>query len=264
MLPDVLKQKNFDTNADLIKAEEYIVPGDLTNPVNLNASIDNGRMDLLDRITADQTCTPNLDSGPDSEQNDRAFKPSKIPVLKTKHVENSNNDANSVKALPEEYDANRTLNAVYSGIPTSPITGKKYRSPLSAPAKALDRSRKLQNGNVTNNNSCDNVNLAETPDVDRANLVAPVQMSRSIIDESSVASLAVTVVKSEINSGRDTPNLNTGNKSQGDMSNVESNEHASPALSETSSSERKPKFKWMFGPHKNANVVCTLLSVLKN
>lgn len=265
MLPDVLKQKNFDTNVDLAKAEEYIVPNDLTNPANLNASMDNERMDLLDRIIVDETCTPNLDSGADSEQNDRAFKPSKIPVLKTKHVENSTNDANSIKALPEEYDANRTLNAVYSGIPTSPITGKKYRSPLSAPTKALDRSKKLQNGNITNNNLCDNANSAEAPDVGRANLVAPVQMSRSIVDESSIASLAVAVAKNEINSDQDTPNLNTGSKSQGDMSNVGSpKEHASPALSETSGSERKPKFKWMFGPHRNASVVCILLLVLKN
>ncbi|XP_050460940.1 protein lap1 isoform X2 [Cataglyphis hispanica] len=258
MLPDVLKQKNFDTNVDLAKAEEYIVPNDLTNPANLNASMDNGRMDLLDRITADETCTPNLDSGADSEQNDRAFKPSKIPVLKTKHVENLINDANSIKALPEEYDANRTLNAVHSGIPTSPITGKKYRSPLSAPTKALDRSKKLQNGNVTNNNSCDNAitNSAEAPDVGRANLVAPVQMSRSIVDESSIASLAVAAAKNEINLDRDMPNLNTGNKSQGDINNVGSlKEYASPALSEMSGSERKPKFKWMFGPHRNASVL---------
>ncbi|XP_072763729.1 uncharacterized protein Lap1 [Anoplolepis gracilipes] len=254
MFPDVPKQKNFDTNADLVKAEEYTIPGE--NPMNLtnsNALMDNGQMDFLDRNSADQTCTPNLDSGADSEQNDRAFKPSKIPVLKTKHAENSNNDANSVKALPEEYDANRTLNTVYSGIPTSPITGKKYRSPLSAPTKALDRSRKLQNGNVTNNNSCDNVNSVETLNVGRSNVVVPVQTSRSVADESSVAA---AVAKSETNSGRDTPNLNTGSKSQGDTNNIESlQEYANSALNESSGSERKPKFKWMFGPHRNANVL---------
>lgn len=262
MFPDVSKQKNFDTNADLVKAEEYTVPGDLTNIANSNASMDNGRMDPLDRVTADQTCTSNLDVSADSEQNDRTFKPSKIPVLKTKHVENSNNDANSIKALPEEYDVNRTLNVAYSGIPTSPITGKKYRSPLSAPAKALDRSRKLQNGNITNNNSCDNINLAEAPNVGRANVVTPVQMSRSVADDSSIASLAAAVAKNETSSGRDTPNLNTGSKSQDDTSNVESfKEHASPTLSETSTSEKKPKFKWMFGPHRNANVVCALLKI---
>ncbi|KMQ91505.1 protein lap2 [Lasius niger] len=259
VFPDVSKQKNFDTNADLVKAEEYIAPGDPANLADSNASMDNGRTDLLDRIPADQTCTPNLDSGADSEQNDRALKPSKIPVLKTKHVENSSsNETNSIKVLPEEYDAtNRTLNAVYSGIPTSPITGKKYRSPLSAPTKALDRSRKLQNGNVTNNNSCDDADSpTEAPNVVRANVVAPVQTSRSVADEFSVASSAAAIAKSEINSGRDTPNLNTGSKSQGDTSNVESlKEHPSPASSDTSSSERKPKFKWMFGPHRNANVL---------
>lgn len=251
MFPDVSKQKNLDTNPDLVKAEEYIVLGDSTNIANSNALVDNGRMDPLDRVT-DQTYTPNLDASADSEQNDRAFKPSKIPVLKTKHVENSSNDASSVK-IPEEYDTNRTLNVAYSGIPTSPITGKKYRSPLSAP-KALDRSRKLQNGNITNNNSCDNVNLAEAPIVSQTNIVSPVQTSRSIADES--IALAAVVAKNESNSGRDTPNLNTGNKSQGDMSNIESlKDHASLELSEMSASEKKPKFKWMFGPHRNANVV---------
>ncbi|XP_011261062.1 protein lap1 isoform X1 [Camponotus floridanus] len=252
VFPDVSKQKNLDTNPDLVKVEEYIVPGDSTNIANSNASVNNGRMDPLDRVTADETCTPNLDASGDSEQNDRAFKPSKIPILKTKHVENSSNDAISIK-VPEEYDASRTLNVAYSGIPTSPVTGKKYRSPLSAPAKALDRSRKLQNGNVTNNNLCDNVNLVEAPNVGQANVVTPIQTSRSVADESSIA---LAVAKNETSSGRNTPNLNTGSKSQGDTSNVESfKEHASPALSEMSASEKKPKFKWMFGPHRNANVL---------
>lgn len=260
MFSDVSKQKSFDTNTDLVKPEEYTVPGDSMNIANSNASMDNERMDSLDRVTADQTCISNLDVGTDSEQNDRAFKPSKIPVLKTKHVENSSNDANSIKALPEEYDANRTLNVTYSGIPTSPITGKKYRSPLSAPAKALDRSRKLQNGNVTSNNSCDN--LAEAPNVGRANVVIPVQTSRSVADESSIASLATAIAKNETSPDRDTPSFNTDSKSQGDTSNVESlKEHASLALSDMSVSEKKPKFKWMFGPHRNANVVCVLLKI---
>lgn len=247
MFPDVSKQKNFDTNS--MKAEENVAPADSANFADSNASMDNGRIDPLDR-----TCTPNQDSGADSEQNDRALKPSKIPVLKTKHAENSSNEANSVKALPEEYDAtNQTLNAVYASIPTSPITGKKYRSPLSTPAKGLDWSRKLQNGNVTNNNSCDNVNSS----AEASNVVTPVQTSRSVADESSVTSPAA---KSETNSGRETPSINTDSKSQGDSSNVESfKEHASPTSSETSSSERKPKFKWMFGPHRNANVVCISL-----
>ncbi|XP_029168874.1 protein lap1 isoform X1 [Nylanderia fulva] len=236
VFPDVSKQKNLDANS--VKAEECVAPADPASLVD-SSSTNNGRTDPLDR-----TCTPNLDSGGDSEQNDRALKPSKIPVLKSKHAENSSNEANSIKALPEEHDGtNRTLNTVYSSIPTSPITGKKYRSPLSV----LDRSRKLQNGNVANHNSCDNVNSSAEL---TSNVVSPVQTSRSVADESGVASPA----KSD-SSGRETPS-NTGSKSQGDASNVEIfKEHESSASSETSGSERKPKFNWMFGLHKNANVL---------
>lgn len=225
--------------------------------VNLNVSTDNGRMDPREQTTADQACTPIPDSCADPEQNDRALKPSKIPILKTKHMENSSaNDTSSIKSTSaEEYDAGRTSN-VYSSIPTSPITGKKYRSPLSTPVKPLDRSRKLTNGNVTSSNARDNANLTDESNVGRANVVAPVQTDKIIADESNITShtTAVANCKSEMNSGRDTPNLNTNGKSVSDADSLK--EQMSPASNDVLNSERKPKFKWMFGPHKNANVVC--------
>ncbi|XP_071571394.1 uncharacterized protein Lap1 isoform X1 [Temnothorax nylanderi] len=261
-LPDVTKQKNFDTNAESAKAEECasVSSGDRANLTNsYDKPMDNGRTSSLDQTSADQSCTPTLNSGADPEQNDRALKPSKIPVLKAKHVESSGNDASSSRSPSrEEYDPSRTLSA-YSGIPTSPVTGKKYRSPLSAPVKPLDRSRKLTNGNASSNSSCDNTSAPTnetTTNVARANAVTPVQKSRSIIDASNVASPTTAVTKNESSSSQDISNHSTNGKSQDDTNfDAESfKEHTSPTSNETPNSERKPKFKWMFGPHKNVNV----------
>lgn len=257
-LPDLMKQKNFDTNAESAKAEECASTssGERANLANsYDKPTDNGTSSL-DQTSVDQSCTPTSNSGVDPEQNDRALKPSKIPVLKVKHAENSGNDASSSRSPSrEEYDAGRMLSA-YSSIPTSPVTGKKYRSPLSAPVKPLDRSRKLTNGNSSSNSPCDNAPTNET-NVARTNIVAPFQTSRNIVDVSNVASPATAVVKNESSSNQDISNHSTNDKSQGDTNiNTESfKEHAGPASNETPSSERKPKFKWMFGPHKNANVV---------
>lgn len=266
-LPDVTRQKNaYDASAaESAKAEESasVSSGDRANLSSSNdkspITDDGPTIGSLERTGgADQdSSTPIPDPGADPEPNDRALRPSKIPVLRTKHAEGSGgNDASSSRSPSrEEHDAGRTLN-VYSGIPTSPITGKKYRSPLSASAKPLDRPRKLTNGNAAHDSPChDNANVpADAP----TNVASPVQTSRSVVDASCVASpAAVAVAKSESSLGRDTPNHSTNGKSQGDTSfNAEDfKEHASPASNETLGWERKPKFKWMFGPHKNANVL---------
>jgi len=263
-LPDVTKQKNLDTNAESAKVEECasVSSSDRANLVNSNDKpMDNEQISSLDQISVDQNCTPISDPDADSELSDRALRPSKIPVLKTKHTENSGNDASSSRSVSrEDYDANRTLN-VYSGIPTSPITGKKYRSPLSAVVKPLDRSKKLTNGNASSNSPCDNVNVTTDAltNIDRMN--APVQTNKNVVDVSSVSSSATVVIKSESNSGRDMSNHSMNDKSQDDTNfNTENfKEHTNLALNETPNSERKPKFKWMFGPHKNANVVGSLV-----
>ncbi|XP_020287331.1 protein lap1 [Pseudomyrmex gracilis] len=245
--PDAPKQNNnAETNS---KVEDYTsVPGN-RNSVN---SMNNGRMDSLEQRTtiADRNCASNPDSGlAGPEQNDRAnFKPSKIPVLRTKHTDNLN-ETNAMKSSSSTDDVVRA-NA-YSSIPTSPITGKKYRSPLSTSVK-LDRSRKLTNGNVSNNNSCEiNSTSLLNANVDRTNVVTSVEMS--VAEESSVAHPAVA--KSETNcGGRDTPNLNANSNSRSD--NVDNcKEHASVNETRNETPEKKPKFKWMFGPHKNANVL---------
>ncbi|XP_012230282.2 protein lap1 [Linepithema humile] len=249
--------KNIDENAESVRTEECETPvreDDRTDLANSSASTDDASMDPREQTTADQACTPIPDSCADPEQNDRALKPSKIPVLKTKHMENSSmNDTSSIKSTSaEEYDAGRTSNA-YS-IPTSPITGKKYRSPLSTPVKPLDRSRKLTNGNVTSSNACDNANSTDASNVGRANVAAPVETNK-IADELNVTShtTAVANCKSEMNSGRDTPNMNTNGKSVSDVDSFK--EQMSPAFNDMLNSERKPKLRWMFGPHKNANVL---------
>ncbi|XP_039312691.1 protein lap1 isoform X2 [Solenopsis invicta] len=257
--PDVIKQKNLDMNAELAKSEECasVSSDDRANTLaNLNDKpTDNGRTSSLDQISTDLSCTSIPDPGAELEPSDRALKPSKIPVLKTKHTENSGNDASSSRSPSrEDYDVSRTLN-VYSGIPTSPVTGKKYRSPLSASVKPLDRSRKLTNGNTSlSNSSCDNVSIsidAPTNIGGRANTVTSVQTNRNVDASLSVTSPATA--KNESSSDQDTPIHSTNGKSHGDASfNAESFKEHSPASNE--SSERKPKFKWMFGPHKNANL----------
>lgn len=263
-LPDVTKQKNLDANAESAKAEECasVSSGDRTNLVNSNDKLtDNEQMSSLDQISMDQNCTPISDPDADSELSDRALRPSKIPVLKTKHTENSGNDTSSSRSVSrEDYDASRTLN-VYSGIPTSPVTGKKYRSPLSVPVKPLDRSKKLTNGNASSNSPCENTNVPTDASMNIDRMNTPVQTNRNVVDASSVSSPATVVAKNENNSDRDMSNHSTNGKSQSDTNfNIENfKEHTSPASNETPSSERKPKFKWMFGPHKNANVVGSLV-----
>lgn len=258
--PDVSSKTNFDANAEAAKVEQY-TPAPDDDRINLadssvasNVSTDNAGTDSVDhsRIT-DQTYTPVPEIADSSSEqaceNDRTFKPSKIPVLKAKHMENAS-DTSVKRASPavEEHDVSRASLNAYSGIPTSPITGKKYRSPLSTTAKSLDRSRKMTNGSIAHNNSCDNVDSADVPSiVNRPNVI----VTKNIAEESGVALPAI--IKGESNSGRDTPNFN--NKPSGDASNAESKDSASPASNETLNSERKPRFKWMFGPHKNANVV---------
>lgn len=219
--------------------------------------MDNGATNSFDQTT-NQTYTPIVESA-DPEQtceNDRTFKPSKIPVLKAKHTENANSTSNSDTSIKctsptaEEYDAGKTLN-VYSVIPTSPITGKKYRSPLSALTKPPDRSRKITNGNISNNGSCDNGG-SEIPNISRPNTAAPV--TKNIVEESNVGS-PTAAAKSETDSGRDTPNSTANSKPSSDASNTDIRESATPVINEMLHSERKPMLKWMFGPHKNANVV---------
>ncbi|XP_014471632.1 PREDICTED: leucine-rich repeat-containing protein 1 isoform X2 [Dinoponera quadriceps] len=259
--PDVSSKASLDASAEATKVEERASPPDdhranLADPNVVASTTDNATgTDSIDHSQlTDQSYTPVPEGADSSEQaceNDRALKPSKIPVLKAKHIENSttsNSDISVKRASPAaEEEANRTSLSAYSSIPTSPITGKKYRSPLSTlSAKPLDRPRKMTNGNVNaNNNSCDNVDSPSRP-----NLV----VTKNTGEEPSVASPATAVAKSETNSGRDTPNFNC--KSSGDAdSAVETKEQASPASNETLHSEKKPRFKWMFGPHKNANVL---------
>lgn len=268
-LSDISKQ-NPDANAEAAKTEEYAsVTSDQTDHADPNvpsASITNGRTDSLDQTT-DRTYTPSIPEvvDPDtqtSSENDRILKPSKIPVLKSKHAEGSSSASNSdisIKctspvAVHEEYDAGKASN-MYSIIPTSPITGKKYRSPLSAQRmKPFDRSRKMTNGDVSSNNTCDNANSVVS-NVSHADAIAPVM--RNIDDELSDTPPVAAVAKSETNSGRNTPNFVINSKPSGDASNnVEIKEQTiSVSNAETLSSEKKPRFKWMFGPHKNANVV---------
>ncbi|XP_012278672.1 leucine-rich repeat-containing protein 1 isoform X2 [Orussus abietinus] len=105
--------------------------------------------DQLSRDTADSFQTPPSELRyPDSPiDRDRSPKPSKIPVLRSKHSDGSafENESENCTETPEESERPKTLRA--SCIPTSPITGKKYRSPLTSQSRSSDRSkRSLLNG----------------------------------------------------------------------------------------------------------------------
>lgn len=190
-----------------------------------------------------------------SLEGDRSLKPSRIPILKTKHLENTNsissNDLSNkcINSSVEDYEALKILNA--SCIPTSPITGKKYRSPLSMQHKVSDRSKKIINGTSNNNASCDNLSM-------NATLVTNPNMegtSKTLSIETSLNMNNSVNIKNETNSGRSTPIL-SNNKFSNEVTNSNVDKYKIVGRNESLNPERKPRFKWMFGPHKNANVVC--------
>ncbi|XP_076634767.1 leucine rich repeat containing protein 7 lap1 isoform X2 [Colletes latitarsis] len=263
--PQETQMQNYDGNEESFKAEEYVRlcsetfssdNVDVTNDVLFN----NGETSFSN--TPDKTNV--LTEPSDAEQSfegDRSLKPSRIPILKAKHLEITNSVSSidlskkCTNSSVEDYETLKIINA--SCIPTSPVTGKKYRSPISTQPKLSDRSKKIVNGSILNNNtSCDNLASLNTLNL---NLVANLNtdgqdtISKSISNEMTNMN-SPTSIKNESNSGRSTP-VSINNKSLNEVDNSNANKNKVAGMNELLNMERKPRFKWMFGPHKNANVL---------
>lgn len=254
-----MQLQNYDGCTESFKTEEhtrlYSDQVSLNNTGTASVSATDGKT----LNTEDQTEFHELEQ---SFEGDRLLKPSRIPILKTKHLEStnsiSNNDLSNKCTNPsvQDYELAKVLNV--SSIPTSPVTGKKYRSPLTIQAKLSDRSKKTVNGNVSNNNTlCDNVMPANTAN---SNLVINSNMDnqdvnlKTVSNETSVNMNSPVLVTNETNSGRSTP-VSSNNKFQNEVMNCNIDKYKGTGTSELLNLEKKPRFKWMFGPHKNANVV---------
>ncbi|XP_015440501.1 PREDICTED: protein LAP2-like [Dufourea novaeangliae] len=256
--------QNYDENEESLKAEEYVrLCNEKFSSNSMNTSdvtVSNGKTSSPE--TPDQT---HLFTEPsDQEQSfegDRSLKPSRIPILKTKHLESTNSISNSdlsnkcMNSSTEDYESLKILNS--SCIPTSPVTGKKYRSPISMQPKFSDRSKKIMNGTISNNNtSCDNLASLNTMN---SNLVASLTIEcqdttlKSISNDITNANSPISI-KNDANSGRSTP-ISLNNKSLNDVNNSNIDKYKVSGINDSINFDRKPRFKWMFGPHKNANVL---------
>lgn len=176
---------------------------------------------------------------------DQSMRPSRIPVLKQKYT-----DDDSVNRFTNSVETNDSLKSMsLSSTPTSPITGKKYRVPLCSRSKPADRSKKLDNGTSENGNEPEsNRNFYE----DNSHAVENDTRNGSNDDNSSYnldvnSSMKNPAKVRDDASGRSTP-VSISNMSINVKSRI-------PTLTNSPSPERKPRLKWMFGPHRNANVV---------
>ncbi|XP_066584062.1 protein lap1 [Prorops nasuta] len=237
-------QEDQSQNSDIVelsKLDRQVISQNKNNTINntevLNNVTNNEKPDSFDIVDASQIPSESFKSELLFET-DRCFKPSKIPISRIKHFENlnTNNDplnGSTVLSL-ESNESSQVLNE--SCIPTSPITGKKYRSPLSIQLRYQDRSKKIVNGN--------NVFENDAP----SDISSDITISGTEIHDGSVKIEQLTEhfndLKLNTNSGRSTPvSLNKYST----LNNLEANK--SDFL------DKKPRFKWMFGPHKNANVL---------
>ncbi|KAK0179973.1 hypothetical protein PV327_005665 [Microctonus hyperodae] len=159
----------------------------------------------------------------------REDKPSRIPIMKGKFFEGSISENDSISMNDKNIYVSQDDYGLYNGnnlndmnTPTSPITGRKYRSPLSSAHNQLrhsDRSRKI-NGNTTRDDEQSDSNCTN-------NSAAP-------LDNSLEA-------QNERNSGCSTP--------------MSMNIDSSLDTSGSENSRNKTRLKWMFGPHRNVNVI---------
>ncbi|XP_003705737.1 leucine rich repeat containing protein 7 lap1 isoform X3 [Megachile rotundata] len=250
--PQEMQTQNYDGVESFKVAEHVPLYSDqlsLNNTDATNISVTDGKTSN----TEDQTESNEPEQ---SFEGDRLLKPSRIPILKTKHLEStnslSNNDLSNkcINSSVEDYESTKVLDP--SCIPTSPVTGKKYRSPLTIQAKLSDRSKKTVNGNVSNNNTlCDNVVSVNSTN---SNVDDQDTNLQTVSHETSLNMNSPVLVRNETNSGRSTP-ISINNKSQNEVTNSNIDKYKVTGTNELLNSEKKPRFKWMFGPHKNANVL---------
>lgn len=233
-------------------------------------SLDNGSRVSFDTVDTSRTFTPTESQNSETILDaDRLAKPSRIPILRGKNLEGSSSDNDSIDkpAYTSFDDYDRSKQIAPANIPTSPITGKKYRSPLSLQPRLSDRSIKRQthNGNV----SCDENNALNSPNgsTDAYNSSITKTVGNEFRDEEAkqshgkVLSLLPYVIKNSVkvqnysDSEWITP-VTTSVETLADKYAIDINEFDINMSNSTNDSERKPRYKWMFGQHKNVNVVC--------
>ncbi|XP_048510972.1 protein lap1 isoform X2 [Athalia rosae] len=206
-------------------------------------------------------------------EDDQTSRPSKIPIFKQKYLENDslNKFSNSV----ENGDSYKSLNLIST--PTSPITGKKYRVPLCLQSKmSVDRTVKS-----------DDIIALNKKDLDiRGDIEIDLSSERYVVDniipnnnfnresnsvenksddleknpnlihtlDDNLPSQCSIKMDNEIISGRSTPASIVSDKTLDNINMSINAKSKIPTLTNSPSPERKPRLKWMFGPHKNANV----------
>ncbi|XP_043283644.1 protein lap1 isoform X2 [Venturia canescens] len=193
------------------------------------------------------------------------LKPSRIPIFRTKNPEGSNLEIDS----PEKYASGEDFERLRldpSEIPTSPVTGKKYRSPLSLQTRLSDRSLKRQtnNGNFSleetncrgspngSFESCNNGSGLKTPgkDTRRDDNI------ESTNSHSFSSTFANNCFVDELNSNNLERNnasvMNSSYETSNDLDSIDTNKYDHD---DNDNPDRRPRHRWMFGPHKNVNVL---------
>ncbi|XP_051164140.1 protein lap1-like isoform X2 [Leptopilina boulardi] len=213
---DKTKFDNVNSNNDNENLNE-------TN-VNFNGNETNVNVDVCDGIKSLE-----------SENNlNQSMKQSKIPVLKLKNVEIGNTFDSRENNFECSTNNEKVKQINITSLSASPICRKKIRSSITNEIKQSDQ---IINNSINENTSNDNGIMENLNQSENMNFLN----SEQTIYDTSLNNFYMNLskkdndVQNETNSGRSTPS----------SINVKS----------TLSSDGKPKFKWMFGPHKNANVL---------
>ena len=224
-------------------------------------SLDNGNRASYDTVDANRTYTPTDAQATEVIFDaDRSVKPSRIPILRGKNLEGSSSDNDSTDKCAysslDDYERSRQLSP--ANIPTSPITGKKYRSPLSFQARLSDRSlkRQINNGNLSFDDNARNSPNGSIDSYGSSMMKTVGNESRDDYVKNSHGLLTfgvknTVILQNENNSERSTP-VSTFV----DINAIDITKFDDSVSIDTTNSDRKPRFKWMFGQHKNVNVVC--------
>ncbi|XP_046426605.1 protein lap1 isoform X1 [Neodiprion fabricii] len=262
------RSKNDNTNAAIYANELAEMQVDIIEKTVMDKRVS---VDTVDNPLVEIEET--LNSSDLLSENDQSLRPSKIPILKQKYFDDDslNKYTNSV----ETNDSYKSLSL--SSTPTSPITGKKYRVPLSSRTKPVASSKKFDNGLSSGKNESEsrNVNEIDQQLMDKYSMKSNssnnlkddvksldkrndnLENNHSLIytldDNLPVSNkCAVKIQNDTIISGR---NTSTATSKSFDNANASINAKSKiPTLTNSPSPERKPRLKWMFGPHKNANV----------
>lgn len=218
----IQSSKNNQNNQNDIINNHDTVDSGINNNIKLNTSIDN-TANINNNNNSSNNCNNNYYFKED--------KPSRIPILKFKNNEGSiceseNSYYGNKNGVCLNFDESDKCHEILSeiNIPTSPVTGRKYRSPLSSAHNQLRHSDRSKKSNSSFKN--DGLSL----DLNHSNIENSIEL------------------QNDKNSGRSTP-----------ISNNNDSFNALKVNGYNSVGDRKPKLKWMFGPHKNVSVVSIFL-----